>query len=57
MEKRAPFVIQERTVGLQVVFAPDIGRAVFLFQFHDFSKKIEAEKGRLASLPGENYLP
>ena len=56
MEKLAPGIVYQRAVGLEIVFTPHMGRAVLLLQRDDSLEEIESEKGRFATLPGEDHL-
>src|SRR5512135_2361488 len=56
MQELAPAIVYQRAVGLEIVLAPHMGRAVLLLQRDDFLEKIESEKGRFATLPGEDHL-
>ena len=56
MEKLAPAVVQQYAVGLEIVLAPHMGRAVLLLQLDDFPEEIESEEGRFAALPGKDHL-
>src|SRR5262249_60180789 len=52
-EKLAPLIIDRRAVGLNTIDDLLTLGQMFLLQFHSFAKKVDAEQGRLASMPGE----
>jgi len=54
LQESAPLVIQERSIGLQVVFDSLIGLLVPLLQLNHLAKEVQPEQSRLAPLPGKN---
>jgi hypothetical protein len=54
LEKCAPLVVEERAVGLKIVLDALAGLFVFLFQLDYFLKKLQAQQGGLAALPGKD---
>jgi hypothetical protein len=54
VEELAPGVIDIRAVGLEIVLASHMRRAVSLLQLHDPAEKVETEQSWLSALPGEN---
>src|SRR5215469_5146731 len=56
LEEHSPGIVQQRPIGLQIIFNALIRLLVFLFEFDDFLKKVQPEQGWLAALPGEDVL-
>ncbi len=56
LEERAPFVIEERAVGLQIVFDSLVGLLVFLLQLDDLAEKVQSQEGWFTALPGKDHF-
>ena len=54
LQEARPFLVEQRAVGLQVVFDSLSGLRVFLLQRHDLAEEVEPHQGRLAALPRED---
>ena len=55
-QELAPGLVQEGTVGLEVVLTADMGRAVALLQLHNPTEEGQAQQGGLSPLPGKDNL-
>src|ERR1700735_3627358 len=55
LEKGAPLVIQEDSVGLKRVFNGLPGPTVLLHDFDGLSKELDLHEGGLAALPGNRH--
>lgn len=56
LEKDSPVVVEQDSVGLQVVLDPLTGLLVSLFRFDDSCEEVKTEPCGLATLPGEDDL-
>ena len=55
-EELAPFVIQERAVGLQGVLEDHAWPLVLVLEFYGTPIEVEAHQGRFSTLPGHRHL-
>ena len=55
-EEFSPGIVNQDTVGLQIVFDPLAGLFILLLEFHYFVEKLQPHQGRFTALPGEDYL-
>ena len=56
LEELAPFLVDQRAVGLEIVLDPLERLGVFLFERDDLAEEIQPHQRRLAALPGEHHL-
>jgi hypothetical protein len=55
-QELTPFLIEERTIGLEVV-VDDLSRSgVFILKLHDLVEEIEPQESWLSPLPGKHHL-
>ena len=55
-EKLAPFFIEERAVGLQIVFDALAGPGVFFLECDGFAVELQTQQGGFAALPGKDHF-
>ena len=56
LEERAPLVVEQRAVGLEIVLDALVGLLVFLLELDHLVEELEPEQRRLATLPGEDHF-
>jgi len=52
----APFVVQERTIGLHGVLEDHVRPPVSVLEFHGAPVEVEAHQGWFSTLPGDRHL-
>src|ERR1035441_2700539 len=56
LEERSPLLVQQRTVGLQIVLDALVRPLVFLLQFYHFVEELQPQQRGLSALPRKNYF-
>jgi hypothetical protein len=56
MQELAPRTVEDRTVGLHVIFTPHMGWTVLFLKLDNLPEEVQTEERRLAALPGEDHL-
>src|ERR1035437_8462450 len=55
-QKGCPFVIEQRTVGLQVIGNATTGRGMFFLQLNHGAEIVDPHQSRFPTMPGKGYF-